>query len=71
MIFEIFSNMAILSWDHIRINYVPVSSLTVEKEGTKKVDNAGMNDKRQITVILRALFTTTTDLCRENIQVSP
>ena len=27
----------VINWDHTAINYVPVSSWTMEKEGSKKV----------------------------------
>jgi hypothetical protein len=41
----------IINWDHTGINYVPVSSWTLEKEEAKRVEIAGVDDKRQITVI--------------------
>ena len=50
--FEEIPDELILNWDHTGVNYIPVSSWTMEKEGTKKVDITGMNDKRQITVVL-------------------
>ena len=37
--------------DHTGINYVPVSNWTLEKEGTKRVEIVGIDDKRQITAI--------------------
>ena len=42
----------VLNWDHTGINYVPVSSWTMEKEGSKRVEIAGFNDKRQLTAVL-------------------
>ena len=50
--FEEIPDELILNWDHTGVHYIPVSSWTMEKEGTKKVDITGMNDKRQITVVL-------------------
>lgn len=44
-------NQLIINWDHTGINYVPVSSWTMEKEGTKRVEIMGINDKRQFTVV--------------------
>jgi hypothetical protein len=41
----------IINWDHTGINYVPVSSWTLEKQGAKRVEIAGADDKRQITVV--------------------
>jgi len=40
----------IVNWDQTGINYVPVSSWTMEKEGSKRVELIGKDDKRQITV---------------------
>ena len=45
-------NELILNWDQTAINYVPVSNWTMVKEGSKKVKIAGVDDKRQITVVL-------------------
>ena len=42
----------IINWDQMRIHYVPVGSWTMEKEGTKKVEIIGVDDKRQITAVL-------------------
>ena len=41
----------ILNWDQTGINYVPVSSWTMESEGAKRVELAGKDDKRQITAV--------------------
>ena len=41
----------ISNWDQTGINYVPVSSWTMESEGWKRVDLAGKGDKRQITAV--------------------
>ena len=39
------------NWDQTGIHYVPVSSYTMEKEGAKRVELVGIDDKRQITAI--------------------
>lgn len=39
----------IINWDQTGIHYVPVSSWTMAKEGFKRVEIAGIDDKRQIT----------------------
>ncbi len=41
----------IMNWDQTGIHYVPVSSWTMEKEGSKRVEIAGIDDKRQITAV--------------------
>lgn len=41
----------IINWDQTGIHYVPVSSWTMEKEGSKRVEIAGIDDKRQITAV--------------------
>ncbi|XP_061195962.1 uncharacterized protein LOC133204236 [Saccostrea echinata] len=41
----------IYNWDHTGINYVPVSSWTMEVEGTQRVPIIGLDDKRQVTVV--------------------
>ena len=50
-------NELILNWDQTAINYVPVSNWTMAKEGSKKVKIAGVDDKRQITVVLAGALT--------------
>ena len=42
----------IMNYDQTGIKYVPTSSWTLEKEGSKKVEIVGKDDKRQITAIL-------------------
>ena len=42
----------IINWDHTGIHYVPVGAWTMEKEGSKRVEITGMDDKRQITAVL-------------------
>ena len=44
----------IFNWDQTAIKYVPVSEWTMAKEGSKKVEIAGLNDKRQITAVFAA-----------------
>ena len=44
----------IINWDHTGINYVPVSNWTMAPEGSKRVEVAGHNDKRQITAVFAA-----------------
>ncbi len=41
----------IINWDQTGIHYEPVSYWTMEKEGSKRVEIAGVNDKRQITAV--------------------
>ena len=42
----------IINWDHTGIKYVPVSCWTLEKKGSKHVEIAGVDDKRQFTALL-------------------
>ena len=42
----------VIDWDHTRMNYVPVSSWTMDEEGKKRVEISGLNDKQQITMVL-------------------
>ena len=42
----------IINWDQTGIHYIPVSSWTMEKEGTKRIELAGKEDKRQLTAVL-------------------
>ena len=41
----------VVNWDHTAINYIPISAWTTEKEGAKRVDIVGKEDKKQITVV--------------------
>ena len=41
----------VINWDHTGIQYVPVSSWTMAKEGSKRVEIAAISDKRQITAV--------------------
>ena len=46
----------IINWDQTGVNYVPVSSLTMEVEGFKRVELVGKDDKRQITAVFGGLM---------------
>ena len=39
----------VINWD---VNYVPVSSWNIEKEGNKRVKITALDDKHQITLVL-------------------
>ena len=41
----------IVNWDQTGVNYVPVSSWTMEEEGSKRIEMIGKDDKRQLTVL--------------------
>ena len=41
----------IVNWDQIGVNYVPLSSWTMEEEGSKRIELIGKDDKRQLTVL--------------------
>ena len=41
----------IINCDHTAINYVPVSSWTMEEMGSKRVEIIGKDDKRQLTAV--------------------
>ena len=47
----------IINWDQTGIKYIPVSEWTMEKEGSKRVEIAGINDKRQITAVFAGSLT--------------
>ena len=42
----------ILNWNQTRTHFVPVSEWTMEVKASKRVEVAGHNDKRQMTVVL-------------------
>ena len=44
----------IVNWDQTAIKYIPVSNRTMAKEGSKRVEVAGIDDKRQITATFAA-----------------
>ena len=41
----------IVNWDQKDVKIMPVSSWTIEKKGTRRVEIAGSDDKHQITAI--------------------
>ena len=41
----------VINWDQTGINYIPVSSWTMEKEGSKRVAVASKDDKQQLTAL--------------------
>lgn len=45
----------IINWDYTGINYVPISNWTLAKEGSKRVEIAGADDKRQVTAVFAAI----------------
>lgn len=47
----------IINWDQTAIHYVPVGSWTMEKEGSKRVEIVGVDDKRQITAVFAGSLT--------------
>eukprot|EP00058_Branchiostoma_floridae_P025112 XP_002610602.1 hypothetical protein BRAFLDRAFT_65792 [Branchiostoma floridae] len=64
----------VCNWDQTGVNIVPVSDWTLEEEGTKQVPITGLEDKRQITLLLttslsgqllppQALYQGKTDAC--------
>jgi len=38
----------IINWDQAGINYVPIGSWTMKKEGARRVELAGKGDKHQL-----------------------
>ena len=47
----------IFNWDQTGIHLVPVSEWTMEKQGTKNIIVTGVDDKRQITLVMAATMT--------------
>lgn len=41
----------IVNWDQTRVDYVQVSSRTMEQEGSKRIELIGIDNKRQLTVL--------------------
>ena len=41
----------VINWDQTGMHYVPVSSWTMAKEGSKRVEICGIDDKRQIKAV--------------------
>ena len=46
----------IVNWDQTGVNYVPISSWTMEQEGSKRIELIGKDDKRQLTVLFAGLL---------------
>ena len=44
----------VINWDQTGIQYIPVNSWTMEKEGATRVEITGLKDKRQITTVFAA-----------------
>ena len=47
----------IINWDQTAMHYVPVSSWTMAKEGSKRVEICGIDDKRQVTAVFGCSLT--------------
>ena len=47
----------VFNWDQTGISIVPGSAWTMELKGSRKVEIAGMSDKRQITVVISGTMT--------------
>ena len=45
----------VINWDHTAVNIVPGSQWTLEERGAKRVECTGVDDKRQITVVICAI----------------
>ena len=44
----------VVNWDQTSIKYIPLSNWTMDKEGSKRVEVIGIDDKRQITATFAA-----------------
>ena len=44
----------VVNWDQTAIKYIPLSNWTMDKEGSKRVEVIGIDDKRQITATFAA-----------------
>ena len=47
----------IINWDQTGVHYVPVSDWTMEKRGSKRIEIAGIDDKRQLTAVFACSMT--------------
>ena len=47
----------VINWDQIRIYYIRLSSWTMAKEGSKRVEIAGIDGKRQIIAVYGGTIT--------------
>ena len=57
VVMEEIPNELIINWDQTAISLVPGSSWTMERSGTRRVEIAGLGDKRQITAVLGGTLT--------------
>ena len=46
----------VINWNQTGVHYVPVSSWTMAQEGSKRVEIAGIDDKRQITALFGGIY---------------
>ena len=44
---EICEGMMLVNWDQTGVNYVSVSSWSIEEEGSKRIELIGKDNKRQ------------------------
>ena len=51
------SHTLVVNLDQTGIHYVPAESWTMEKEGSKRVDIVGSDDKKQITCVFAGTLT--------------
>ena len=72
----------ILTWDQTGIKLVPSSSWTMEERGTRRVELAGLNDKRQIIAVfcgslmgaflpIQLIYTDKTPRCHPHFKFPP
>ena len=47
----------VLNWDQTGIHLVSVSTWMMDKEGSKRIEVSGVNDKRQITAVFCGTLT--------------
>ena len=52
--YEEIPDSLVVNWDHTGIKYIPTSSWTMEKEGKKRAEVLGIDDKRQTTGVFAA-----------------
>ena len=67
----------IINWDHTAIHLVPVSGWTMNMQGEKSILIAGLDDKREVMVVLAVTLAaeyispSPDSLARENREVPP
>ena len=47
-------NDLVVNWDQTAIKYIPLSNWTMDKEGSKRVEVIGIDDKHQIIATFAA-----------------